>query len=250
MRDSSSILVQRAMNRVSENANKLILPAIVAIYERPGGSDRAVKQVGTGFRINWSGRPVLVTARHILYGHRYEREPEDPFTKHIVFDGGLRGLFELRTREVAYSVGHDLAAVFVDELKLAGSLPMSCLLPTEATCRLVSIYGLLSRDFRRQLSTHSLRPQPYIYTNRRAASGPGYTGIHLPKHRNRDGRTGRLVQAPRPVGLSGGPILNADKLLHGYVSIVGVFTDYKQWTALGLGESAWKVISLLRQLAT
>lgn len=250
MADSSSILVQRAMSRVSESANKLVLPAIVAIYERPGGSDRATKQIGTGFRINWSGRPVLITARHTLYGHHYDREPEDPFTKHIVFNGRLRGLFELRTRNVGYSVGHDLAAVFVDELGLAGSLPMSCLLPTEATCRLVSIYGLLSRDFRRQLSTGSLRPQPYIYTNRRAASGPGYTGILFPKHRNRDGRTGKMVQAPRPVGLSGGPILNASKLLDRNVSIVGVFTDYRQWRGLGLGESAWKVISLLQQLAT
>jgi hypothetical protein len=242
-------VVQQAMRRVHENADRLVLPAIVAIYERPDGSDRATKQIGTGFRINWSGRLVLVTARHTLYGHRYDKEPEDPFTKHIVFNGRLRGLFELRTREVGYLEGHDLAAVFVGELGLPGSLPMSCLLPTEPTCRLVSIYGLLARDFRRELSTGSLRPRPYIYTNKRAASGLGYAGVFLPKHRNRDGRTHKIVQAPRPVGLSGGPMLDANKLLDENVSIVGVFTDYRQWTGHGLGESAWKVIALLQQLA-
>ena len=142
-------LVQQAMRRVSENANRLVLPAIVAIYDRPNGSDRATKQIGTGFCINWHERPVLVTARHTLYGHRYDEEPEDPSTKHIAFHGRLRSLSELRTREVGFLVGHDLAAVFVDELELAASLPMSCLLPTEAACRLVSIYGLLSRGFRR-----------------------------------------------------------------------------------------------------
>jgi hypothetical protein len=242
------MLVQRAMRRVSEKADQLVLPAIVAIYERPGGSDRATKQIGTGFRINWSGRPVLVTARHTLFGHRYDKEPEDPSTKHIVFNGRLKGLFELRTREVGYSAGHDLAAVFVGELGLAGSIPMSCLLPTEATCRLVSIYGLLSRDFRRELSTGLLRPRPYIYTNICTVSGSGYTGVLFPKHRNRDSRTGRIVQAPIPFGLSGGPMLDANKLLHGNVSIVGVFTDYRQRTGHGLGESAGKVIALLQQL--
>ena len=72
---------------------------------------------------------------------------------------------------------HDVAAVFVDEIGLAGSLPMSCLVSTEATCRLISIYGLLSRDFRRELSTGLLSPTPYFYANECAVYGPGYTGI-------------------------------------------------------------------------
>jgi hypothetical protein len=234
-----------AMRRIAENADRLVLPAIEAIYERPDGSDRATKQIGTGFRINWYERPVLVTARHTLYGHRYEKEPEDPFAKHILFHGRLRGLFELRTGEVGYLEGHDLAAVFVDELGVAGSLPMSSLLPTEATCRLVSIYGLLSRDFRRQLSTGSLHLKPYIYTNIREDSGSGYTVVLFPKHKNRDGRTGKMVQAPIPRGLSGGPMLDANQLFRGNVSIAGVFTDYEQ--GRGLGESAWKVMALLQQ---
>ena len=43
-------------------------------------------------------------------------------------------------------------------------------------------------------------------------------------------------------------MLDAKKLLDETVSIVGVFTDYRQWTGRGLGESAWKVITLLEQL--
>ena len=165
------------MTRARENADHLVRPAIEAIYERPDGSDHATKQIGTGFRINYCGRPVLVTARHTLYGHHYDKDPECPWQKHIVFDGRLRPLFELRTGEVGYLESHDVAAVFVDEIGLAGSLPMSCLVSTEATCRLISIYGLLSRDFRRELSTGLLSPTPYFYANECAAYGPGYTGI-------------------------------------------------------------------------
>ena len=40
---------------------------------------------------------MLVTARHVLYGHQFD---EDPFTKHIVFSGRLRELFELRSEGV------------------------------------------------------------------------------------------------------------------------------------------------------
>jgi hypothetical protein len=237
-----------AMTRARENADRLVLPAIEAIYERPGGSDRATKQIGTGFCVNFCGRPVLVTARHTLYGHRYDKVPEDPFEKHIVFGGRLRGLFELRTGEVGYLESHDLAAVFADERGWAGSLSMSCLLPTEATCRLVSIYGLLSRDWVRELSTGLVSSQPLIYTNERTDCGPGYTGVLYPKHKNMDGPTGKIVQAPRPVGLSGGPMLDTAKLSLGDVSIVGVFTEYSQERGSGLGESAWKVIALLEQL--
>jgi hypothetical protein len=222
----------------------LVFPALVAIYERPDGSDIATFQSGTGFLIRLRGRPALVTARHTLYGHRFD---EDPWKKHIVFNGRLRSLFELRTNKILQHLSDDLTALYADELGLAGSLPPSCLLPTEATCPLVSIYGFLGRDFRRHLHVGALRPQPYLYANVRAAARSGCVGIYYPtKNKNIDPRTGNTVQAPRPEGLSGGPMLDTVRLSFGMIRIVGVFTEQKN--GRGLGEGASKVIALLRQL--
>jgi hypothetical protein len=241
---------EEVLTRARIHAELLVGPALVPIYERPGGSDLATRQIGTGFRLNCAGRPALVTARHTLYGEHYNRDPEDPFEKHIVFDGRLRGLFELRSGEVAYSESDDLAALFVDEMGLVGTLPMTCLLHAETTCSLVSIYGFLMRDFVRRLAIGLLSPKPYFYTNQRLHWGRGYTGILYPsKCKNRDARTGKRVQAPSPRGLSGGPMLDTLKLAFGTVNIVGVFTESRQSeNGRAFGESAPKAVALLRQL--
>jgi hypothetical protein len=232
--------------RARVNAERLVFPALVAIYTRRGGSDGATFQSGTGFLVNLGGRPVLVTARHALHGRCFD---EDPWTKHIVFDGRLRGLFELRADKIFYHLNDDLAALYADEIGLAGSLPANCLLPMQVTCPAVSIYGFLGRDFRRQLPIGSLRPQPYLYTNLRAAVRSGCIGILYPtKNKNIDPRTGKIVQAPRPEGLSGGPMLDTVRLSFGLVGIVGVFTEQKY--GRGLGEGAPKVIALLGQLGS
>jgi len=188
---------------------------------------------------------VLVTARHVLYGHKFD---EDPFTKSIVFNGRLRELFELRSEEVLQDLNNDLAAVYVDELGLLECLPMSCLSPGEATCELITLNGLLARDFRRKLSDGPIKSQPYRVTNDRAPWKPGYTGLRYPKSKNIDARTGKIVQAARPAGMSGAPMLDTKMLGAGSVVIVGVFTDYVQEKGLGFGESAPKVIALLEQL--
>ena len=227
------------------HADRLVTPSLVPICTRPGGSDRATHQSGTGFLINYRGGPVLVTARHVLYGHKFD---EDPFTKHIVFKGRLRGLFELRSEEVLQDLNNDLAVAYVHELGLLECLPMSCLSSGEATCELITINGLLARDFRRKLSDGSITAQPYRVTNERATWKPGYTGIRYQKSKNIDARTGKFVQAARPVGMSGAPMLDTQMLGAGKVVIVGVFTDYVQEKGLGFGESAPKVIALLEQL--
>jgi hypothetical protein len=230
--------------RARVNAERLVFPSLVAIYKRPGGSDRAAFQSGTGFLINHRGRPALVTARHTLYGPRFN---EDPWTNHIVFNGRLRGLFELRTDKILHHLSDDLTALYADELGLDGSLPACRLLAAEAMCPVVSIYGFLGRDFRRHLPIGALRPQPYSYANLRTAARSGCVGILYPtKNKNIDPRTGNIVQAPRPEGLSGGPMLDTVRLSLGMVRIVGVFTEQKN--GRGLGEGAPKVIALLRQL--
>jgi hypothetical protein len=144
-------------------------------------------------------------------------------------------------------LNNDLAAVHVDEFGLDRCLPASCL-SRETTCELILLHGYLSRRFRRSLKRGELWVQPNIYVNRRIAHGPGYTGILYPKSKNRDTRTGRIVHASRPVGMSGCPMLDAVKLGMGQVSIVGVFTDYLPTTGRAFGESAPKVTALLEQM--
>ncbi len=229
------------------HADRLVTPSLVPICTRPGGSDRATHQSGTGFLINYRGGPVLVTARHVLYGHKFD---EDPLTKHIVFNGRLRPLCELRSEGVLQDLNNDLAALRVDELGLLECLPMSCLSSGGATCKWITLYGLLARDFRRKLSDGSIKSQPYRVTNERAAWKPGYTGLRYQKGKNIDGRSGKMVHAPLPVGMSGAPMLDTTMLGAGIVVIVGVFTDYVQEKGLGFGESAPKVIALLEQLGS
>jgi hypothetical protein len=232
--------------KAGDHAERLVTPSLLPICARPGGSDRATHQSGTGFLIAHHDRPVLVTARHVLYAHKYD---EDPLAKHIVFNGRLRLLFELRSEGVLQDLNNDLAAVRVDELGLLECLPMSCLSFVEATCTWITLYGLLARDFRRKLSDGSIKSQPYRVTNERAAWRPGYTGLRYQKGKNSD-RSGRIVQAARPSGMSGAPMLDTAMLGAGIVVIVGVFTDYVREKGLGFGESAPKVIALLEQLGS
>lgn len=238
-------LVREFMKILAFRSNRMVEPSLVPIYLRPDGLDYKTRQVGTGFLIGLNGKSVLITARHVLFGHDYN---EDPFTRHIVFDGRLRGLFELKSGEIFRDDNNDLAAVCVNEFGLNRCLPISCLLPAEATCSLIAIHGFLARDFRREIRMGALRPRPNLYTNRRFVHGPGYTGILYPKSKNRDTSTGVKIHAPRPVGMSGCPMLDAVKLASGHVSIVGLFTNYIQASGRGFGENAPKMLSFLEYM--
>jgi hypothetical protein len=121
-------------------------------------------------------------------------------------------------------------------------------LTTNTTGPVVSICGFLGRDFRRQLSIKLLKPQPYLYANLRAPVGLEYVGVLYPKSKNIDPRTGNRVQAPRPEGLSGCPMLDTIRLSLGVVRVVGVFTEQKN--GLALGETAHKLCSLLEKLVS
>jgi hypothetical protein len=85
-------------------------------------------------------------------------------------------------------------------------------------------------------------------TNERVSWKPGYIAMRYQKSKWTNAKTGKLVQAPRPEGMSGAPMLDSQMLGAGKVLIVGVFTDYVQEKALGFGESTLKVITLLEQL--
>jgi hypothetical protein len=143
---------------------------------------------------------------------------------------------------------NDLAVMYADERGLANCLAMSCLSPTEATCEVITISGLLARDFRRDLSARLIKPHPWRVTNERAHWKPGYTAMRYQKSKWTNPKIGTPVQAPRPEGMSGAPMLDSQMLGSGKVVIVGVFTDYVQERGLGFGEAAPKVIALLERL--
>jgi hypothetical protein len=228
---------------ITAHAERLVTPSLVAIYTWRKGCPP--HQSGTGFLINCRGRPAMVTARHVLYGHNFD---EQPLAKHVWFNGDLRPLGELGSGEILQDADNDLAAMYADERGLLNCFPMSCLSPTEAACAMITINGLLARDFRRDLSARLIKPNPWRMTNERAPWKSGYTAMRYQRSKWTNARTGKPVQAPRPVGMSGAPMLDSLMLGAGKVMIVGVFTDYVQEKGLGFGEAAPKVIALLAGL--
>ena len=228
---------------LTAHAERLVTPSLVAIYTWRKGS--APHQSGTGFLINCRGRPAMVTARYVLYGPNFD---ERPLAKHVWFNGDLRPLSELGSGEVLEDRNNDLAAMYADERGLLSCLAMSCLSLTEATYGLITINGLLARDFRRSLSARSIVPHPWRMTNERVSWKPGYIAMRYQRSKWKNAKTGKLVQAPRPEGMSGAPMLDSQMLGAGSATIVGVFTDYVQEKGIGFGEAAPKVIALLEQL--
>jgi hypothetical protein len=160
------------LTTASAKAERLATPSLVPICTRPGGSDRATHRSGAGFLINYRSRPVFVTARHVLYGHKSD---EDPFTKHIVFKGRLRGLFELQSEKVLQDCNNELVAVYVGELGLLECLPMSCLSSGEALCALIQ--SRRSRTALRMNALIRIASPPRLRRGRRMALLPGSLGI-------------------------------------------------------------------------
>ena len=157
-------LVRNFMQILAFRSKRMVEPSLVPIYLRPDGLDSKTRQIGTGFLIALNGNCILISARHVLFGHRYD---EDPSTRHVVFKSRLRGLSELKSGEIFLNDNNDLAAICVNEFGVNRCLPTSCLLPAEATCSLIAIHGFLARDFHREIRTGALRPRPNLYTNRR-----------------------------------------------------------------------------------
>src|SRR6516225_1216773 len=106
-------LTQEVLNEASAHAERLVTPPLVEIYGWCKGS--APHQSGTGFLVNHGERPMLVTARHVLYGHE---DDEHPLTKYVWFNGDLRQLSKLRFKTVLHDRNNDLAAIYADELGL------------------------------------------------------------------------------------------------------------------------------------
>ena len=80
--EASKAVADFFFKRAEERVDELITPHLVPVYVRkvsPHGNTSEPKliQVDTGFRVQWEGRPLLISAAHVFYGHRFDEEPLD-----------------------------------------------------------------------------------------------------------------------------------------------------------------------------
>jgi hypothetical protein len=234
-----------ALHTISTNSEWLVQPSLVAIYRLIQNGRSDVEHVGTGFLLTHKNRPLLVTAKHSLYGPKFDQDVGD---KAIFAEGQLLPLGAMRFPEVFNHNQYDLAAMFVDELATKPRLPSSALCKEECTARLITIHGYLVRDFKREAKAGVLRPAPRIYTNVRRDWQAGYVGLRYPRAKNRETDTGMKTHAPIPSGLSGCPMMDGEMLAAGQVRILGVFTTYESYYGTAYGEHATKIIEMMSQI--
>ena len=197
------------LSLIASKGAQFVQPHLVAIYD---GSKDEPYQVATGTLIARNERPVLLTAKHSLFG---EAGNGDLMTKSIFVEGELKLVKELVSHDLMVDPNNDLIAFYVDEFSPERCFPLTCLCRERETPALVTIFGYLARDFRRDRHSGILRPSPYIYTNKACNRGSGYVGLLHPKSLNRVTLSGKEVMAPRPSGLSGCPMMNSIKLIGG-----------------------------------
>jgi hypothetical protein len=230
---------------VKANSLELVQPSLVAIYDEKAEPQIRTEQIGTGFLVRCGGRPVVVTAKHVLYGHLYD---EDPAEKAVFVEGSLKKLAQLNSIQFIKAKEHDLTLFYANEFDLQRCLPPSVFEPAGYELAMVTIHGFLARDFRRDRRTGILKPAPRMYTNIRVDLGEGYVALRYPKSRNRSTDTGTKVMAARPSGMSGCPMLDTLGLAERVVRVAGVFTDYRRWCGRAFGEASWKVLSMLTRM--
>jgi len=213
--------------RITEQFKTLVLPSLVAIYAPAKIDCEKSNQVGTGFLIEWRGRPALVTARHVLRGHAFDK---GPFEKRVQGFGHMIAFGENPDplREIP---GLDLAVTFFDPLAFKDRLPETCLVASDMASPCLTFGGYLARDFERHRPL--LSPAPWSYTNLSVETKAGKVGLLYPHRCNADSLSGEAVVSPRPEGMSGGPMLDARWLHEGHLRLLGVFTEAEYGRAIG-----------------
>lgn len=210
-----------------------ITPSLIAIYSETD----PVSQIGTGFFVSYESDNYFVTAKHVLYGHK---DDEDPQSKRVFWKGSLCKL----PWSVTHEDQHDLAVARIFE----ESIKTLYMAPTPHQNNLVTIYGYLARDFKRNISQEILSPAPFCYTNKKTTYRDGYLAFLSPKHKNRDSNNAQIVMAPIPSGLSGCPIFDSIEAFRGNILVSGIFTDYVAEKGIGFGEEISKLQSLIKKL--
>jgi hypothetical protein len=239
------VVVNTLMRLAGIYADELVFPSLVPIYDRRG-DDVTVRQIGTGFLLADNGCQFLVTARHVLYGHD---NSEDPWAKWILSNGRIRPLSEGHGRQIHMGIEHDIAGLRGIDVNGRNPLPTSCVLSDDAKCRLISIYGFLGRDFKRDIKTGLLTNTAFFYTNKRISIGYNYVGISYPRRKGVMTGTGARVHSPIPRGMSGCPMLDTNLLVRGVVNIVGVFTDFLP-SGRAYGENSSAISNLINQISS
>lgn len=233
-----------ALDLLSENTRRLVLPLLVAIYEPI--DEARVRQVGTGIRVDFGPRQFLVTARHTLFGHD---GGDNPGEKAVMLADSLRQIGDLQAPNVFSSPLSDLALVELKDDERRQALTPAHFHAGTGRPTFITICGYLARDFRRKLTESTLAPRPFIYSNYSTAMPHGFIGLRYPKRRNRDTKTRQLAVTPTPRGLSGGPMLDSIALAQGQLQIVGIFTDKPNGKGIAFGEVAAKVLAMLQVVA-
>ncbi|WP_353646288.1 hypothetical protein [Mesorhizobium sp. WSM2239] len=229
-------------NHVVAACEAIVQPSLVAFYK--ANEKQMPEQVGTGFLIAWNGRPAIVTAKHVLRGHKIDENHNDKF---FFQNDRLLSLNEAEVTDVFYAREHDLAAFHADRIDMNRCLPADVLHNGSAkNSKLLTIHGYLARDFNR--GGGGLFPTPFVYTNKEIDGGTDRLTMDYPKRKNRNPRSGKSVMSPIPRGLSGCPMMDSAALFIGDVKIRGVFTDKPEFKGIGFGERSETVLALLNQM--
>ena len=222
-------------------AKTLVQPYLVAIYDLNNGM---AVQIGTAFLVKWKCAPVLITAKHVLFGHDFKENPGEKF---LFVNGRLKQISCCNTSDVFKIEEHDLCAIQVNDFSIDQCFNFPVLQTQISTTDQLSVLGYLARDFRRNAREETLRPSPFLYTNSYFDCKAGYVGITY-NSRSTSTHSNGKVRPPIPRGLSGGPIFRAHKLLLNQVEIVGVFTEERISEGYVFGEEVQKVIELLKAI--
>jgi hypothetical protein len=202
------------------------------------------EQVGTAFLTIWNGKPLLVTAKHTLFGKSYN---ENPLAKQVHLDGDLRTLGELSDSAIADDHDVDVAITHVRGFDITRCLPYTALQFDVPLPSAITLVGFLARDFHRSKIEATVMPKPYCYTNVQVDVGPQRIGI---KYTNRAIATDtrRNEQAPIPRGLSGTLMVSSPALLLGQIKVLGVFTEERLSQAHVFGTRISALNGLMKSL--
>lgn len=232
--------LDKSLTQLEENCERLMKEHLVAIYD--SGSD---EQIGTGFLVNKNGRPLLVTAKHTLFGHNFD---QDPLEKRIFVKGSLRKLGDLSSHDVKDNSLNDIAALYVDEYPLTKCLGVEKIASSDNSTTLITIHGYLGRDFEASIASSTLMPAPWTYTNPRDSYKDGFVAMKFDRKKFKSNVGSNQETAPIPSGLSGCPMLDAKSLYEDKISVIGIFTNQSDVKKIAFGESAEKLLELLSKL--